>query len=541
MRRLQVFVLTTSLLLAACCTAATATQKPSSPAPLAGQASGWRPIVIISDLHMGIGTSAGRWDNLEDFRWHNALQGFLVMLGKRYGDGVDLVVAGDLFELWQHPDVNCTGCAADKNLGCSVAEVEQVVTRALKAHAADLRLLGNFADRGTNRVFVLPGNHDAALLLDTLWERISKETGSTSGRLYRTDNGVWASDNGFVVVEHGHQIDYSVNRFDKWPVITGQCPSDEKVYVERPWGELFVQDLFNAKESRYRIIDNLIPESAGADLYTRRRGLVGSSFDIARFIAFNVNQTSLRQKIALDVSDPNKADAWDLKKARARGYHLFADTLASDDPLRTQLLEGQDQQSLEIKKALDHLAGNPSELADEAVLALCDMIKIRSQRDPNTPVQLCDKSLGISAARSILPLSRILARHLKTHLESHRNMRIFVYGHTHQADFDIPVKPTPTRSITVLNAGAFQRLTDRDSFMELAAKKNISPDEAFETFTLEDDLPACYSSVLVTYDPDGVPEPGLLIWYMTETDSMGELLGPCDPRCGARPPRCRAK
>jgi len=120
-------------------------------------------------------------------------------------------------------------------------------------------------------------------------------------------------------------------------------------------------------------------------------------------------------------------------------------------------------------------------------------------------------------------------------------MRIFVYGHTHEADFDIPVKPTSTRNITVLNAGAFQRLTDRDSFMELAAKKKISPEKAFETFTLEDDLPACYSAILVTYDQDGIPEPELRSWYMQETGATGELLEPCDPRCGARPPRCRAQ
>jgi hypothetical protein len=59
---------------------------------------------------------------------------------------------------------------------------------------------------------------------------------------------------------------------------------------------------------------------------------------------------------------------------------LFADTLASDDPLRAQLLEGQDQKTQEIKKALDDLAGNRTELPDEAVLALCDMINIHATR-----------------------------------------------------------------------------------------------------------------------------------------------------------------
>lgn len=540
MRSLQVVAVATSLLIIAYCAPVIEEQKYPPASTLNGPAAVSRPIVIVSDLHMGIGKTAGQWEKLEDFRWHNALRGFLAMISQRYGDGIDLVVAGDLLELWQHPDVSCDGCNANMDLGCSVVEVERVASRVLNAHAADLRLLGEFADRGTNRVFVIPGNHDAALLLDSIWGWTRKAIGSRTGRVFRPENGVWVSDNGFVVVEHGHQIDYHVNRLDKWPVITGRCSSDDKIYVERPWGELFVQNLFNDKETIYPIIDNLMPESAGADLYIRTQGLIGSGLDLARFIAFNVSQTSLRQKMALDASDPNKADAWNVAAARSRGHRLFADTLMSDDPLRVQLLEARDQRALEIKKALDDLAGNRTELPDEAVLALCDMIKIRSQRDPNATVQLCTRDLLIGTARSILPLSRILAPHLKTRLEGYSTMRIFIYGHTHQADFDISVKPTPARTITVLNAGAFQRLTDRDRLMELAHNRNITPEKAFETLTLED-LPACYSAIMVAYDPDGIPEPELKSWHMPETGMTGELLDPCDPRCGARPPRCRAQ
>jgi UDP-2,3-diacylglucosamine pyrophosphatase LpxH len=498
-----------------------------------------RPVVVISDLHMGVGKSGETWDNLEDFRWPNALRGFLEMIGGRYADGVDLVVAGDLFELWQHPKTNCAGCGPD--LGCTVAQIEQVASQVISAHATDLRFLGNFADRGANRVFVLAGNHDAALMLDPIWRQVERAIGSTKGRVFRADSGVWISDNGFVVVEHGHQIGQDVNRFRRWPSITSQCRDDGQEYVERPWGEFFVQKLFNDVEEQSPLIDNLIPESVGAALHSRQRGLFGSGVDAARFIAFNIFQTSLRQKIALDVGDPKKADAWDVKAARARGFRLFADTLASDDPLRAQLFNGQDQRVQEIRKSLDDLTRNPTDLPDEAVLALCDQIKIRSQLDAMTPIELCSRDLIISTARSLLPLSRILAEHLATRLKSYPHMRILIFGHTHRADFDITVKPTATRNVDVFNSGAFQRLIDEETFRRQAATRGISPEQAFGVLSLEDDLPACYSTVLVAYDRDGIPEPELRNWFMGEADATGELLLPCALRCGARAPRCRAQ
>ena len=37
-----------------------------------------RKIVLISDLHLGLGRNAdGRWNPMEDFRWTAALKGFL--------------------------------------------------------------------------------------------------------------------------------------------------------------------------------------------------------------------------------------------------------------------------------------------------------------------------------------------------------------------------------------------------------------------------------------------------------------------------------
>lgn len=526
MRRYYELAIVAGILTIASCAAAQAQPSP-------------RTVVAVSDLHLGVGKTNGQWNNLEDFRWPNALRGFLETVGTLYGNSVDLVLAGDLLELWQHPTIACTGCGP--NFGCTTQAIEDVARDVVRAHRADLKLFGDFADRGSNRVIVVPGNHDAALLLDDVWDRVKRAMGGTSGRVARASTGVWGSDDGFVVVEHGHQIKPDVNRFERWPTITDRCGDPGQSFVERPWGESFVQKLYNDVESGYPIIDNLIPESVGAALYSRRRGVFGSVADFARFIAFNVFQTSLRQKIELDVGDASKADAWDVKAARARGHRLLADTFAPDDPYRARLLTSSDQEIVALRTSMDALVRDEDKLPDAAVLALCDQVKIRATQDPSASVQLCTRNLALSTARGLLPLTRVLAPHLAERAKSFPNMRIFIYGHSHQADFDITVKPTPTRSVAVLNTGAFQRLIDQENFNTRAAAKQLAPEEALAKFTLEDDFPACYSAVVVTYDREGIPQTELRNWFMQETDASGTFLDACDLRCGARPPRCSAK
>src|SRR5512139_1302145 len=81
-----------------------------------------RPIYVISDLHMGVGRANGRdWHPLEDFRWPRAFDGFLRQIRKDHPGGVDLVIAGDFLELWQHPTVSCEKWP-DPECGCSIEE-----------------------------------------------------------------------------------------------------------------------------------------------------------------------------------------------------------------------------------------------------------------------------------------------------------------------------------------------------------------------------------------------------------------------------------
>jgi hypothetical protein len=287
-----------------------------------------RPIILISDLHLGLGRQPnGSWSPKEDFRWSGALAGFLEEISAWSRDRVDLVIVGDFLELWQPPaGVVCNGPTDD--IGCTLAEAVQIVEYVVDAHPRDLALIRDFANRGENRVIIvllrnkrralmgsynvrdrdywtLPGNHDASLLLPEVWAPLGRALGADTGRVVLANSGLWTSADGTVVTEHGHQIGSDVNRYSSWPQIT--IERGRTIYVERSWGELFVQRLFNREEKNYPIIDNVFPLSMGAKYRLADRGFQKSAADLARFIAFNLFENSVAQKVASLGPDDGKA------------------------------------------------------------------------------------------------------------------------------------------------------------------------------------------------------------------------------------------
>ena len=220
-----------------------------------------RKIVLISDLHLGLGRNAdGRWNPMEDFRWTAALKGFLAEISRWGNDAVDLVVVGDFLELWQPPDgMECPGVSLE--IGCSVDFMTRLASLVVRAHAADLALVRDFSMRGENRLHVIPGNHDSSLLVASVWQPLADALDGASGRIDFVSSGTWSSRDGRIVAEHGHQIGLDANRYSSWPAILREV--NGTAYLERPWGERFVQVLFNQAEKEYEIIDNLAPETVG--------------------------------------------------------------------------------------------------------------------------------------------------------------------------------------------------------------------------------------------------------------------------------------
>jgi hypothetical protein len=108
-------------------------------------------------------------------------------------------------------------------------------------------------------------------------------------------------------------------------------------------------------------------------------------------------------------------------------------------------------------------------------------------------------------------------------------LRVFVYGHTHELQCPKDVRPEGLVPITVVNTGAFQRLADDDKFTKKATNMQLTPARALSRLTV-DDLPACYSAVLLTYK-DGEPSVEVKNWLMDETGGIGQFVEPWDCRC----------
>jgi len=176
------------------------------------QGVGARTIVVLSDLHMGAGRDrSGKWYPYEDFRWSPEFAAFLAAIDRQGGSAVDLILNGDTFELLQSTEGNCAGAAA--GLGCTEVEALARLERVLRAHAADVKALGQFARAGSNRVVFAPGDHDAALLVPGIGRQVERALAAPAGRVEVTASGDWSSADDQVYAEHGHQIGLSAHRF----------------------------------------------------------------------------------------------------------------------------------------------------------------------------------------------------------------------------------------------------------------------------------------------------------------------------------------
>ena len=215
--------------------------------------------MIASDLHMGVGRNAGgEWLPAEDFRWQDDFAAFLKAIDEAGKGATDLVLNGDTFELWQSATDDCRHREAE--LGCTEKEALARLERVIAAHAPDLAALGTFARNGSNRLVLVPGDHDAALLFPAVAARAIASF-NAPGRVEVATRGYWLSADGAVYAEHGHQMPGDPYAFTTWPrpFVRG----DAGLHLERPPGERLAQTLYNDLESRFPILDNFAQEGAG--------------------------------------------------------------------------------------------------------------------------------------------------------------------------------------------------------------------------------------------------------------------------------------
>lgn len=485
--------------------------------------------VLISDLHVGAGKQAyGAWKPIEDFRWQVEFDAFLDNIADRAGNQADLVLVGDVFELWQSPSMECSTDAeaprcvvsdcndADPELGCSEAEALARLRAIVAQHKAFVDALGRFAQRGSNRVFIVPGNHDAALLFPRVREFLQDQFAGT--RVQVLSQGYWLSDDGLVYADHGHQFD-DVNEFDGWP-----SPFVERDGVRRlrkPWGENMVQQFYNQYESVFPIIDNLSSEADGVEFALHEVSLGASATAVGRFMRFFLFQQSLRQAYQALGEDKGAGDGkpkWDYAQVRAQAADWFLDVFDGDAVMKARVVRARDSGTIELE---------PGRFTDQEIDAIC---AAKSKVAGAAPCASADANLSAAVKGLLLSHSQRLERYLsqtfqRIAAERQTVPEAYVYAHTHSAraaeQLTIDMLREPVR-IHYANTGAFQRIATKAQIKEIMDVRRASSVMQIQP----EQLPPCYSYVwLEPYDRS--PSLQLMKWRSGPDGRWAGVPGSC--------------
>jgi UDP-2,3-diacylglucosamine pyrophosphatase LpxH len=439
-----------------------------------------RSIVVISDLHMGPGRDdSGDWHAVEDFRWRDEFVAFFNALSTATSN-VDLVINGDLFELLQSPDLPCK--FADGVVGCTESEAAARLFVATKAHAAELSAIGKFASAGSNRVYVVPGDHDAALLIPRLWQRALMAFNASPDRVMLVSSGSWRSADGRVHVEHGHQLPLSADRFTRWP--SPLIANGGRTHVERPWGEHVILPFYDRVESTYPIVDNIAEEGVGAK-FVAAGAAVDATDDHAAMLRFFLTKTTWQQ-FRMDLDDGEvQPPTWDLPRIRGDLGAFMSASLPSDDPFAAA-----------VKKiAPAALTAAASQLSDREIVAICDY-RAAIRRARRRMERVLTQLSGVGAPMPECPRVadtigsafeyywRSRDQQIAEYIPRVKELGVVVLAHTHLVDR--PYRPLGEDGPVVVNSGAWQR--------------TIHPNDLKAIDAPVESLPACYPFIQITGD-----------------------------------------
>lgn len=495
-------------------------------------ATSQRTVVAVSDLHVGAGRGDdGLWMPFEDFRWDTDFAAFLDHLSSTHGDSVDLVLAGDVFELWQSPSMQCStdlthpGCVVkdcvlvDRDLGCSEADAVARLRYVLQHHAQFVALLKGFAMKGQNRVTIVPGNHDAALLFPAVAQLLRSYF--TGYRISLESSGYWLSEDGQIYADHGHQFD-PFNKFADWP--TPFQMKDGVRYISKPWGENMVREFYEQYEYIFPVIDNLGSDLEGIQFGLARASRLESAVAVAKLLRFLVVLQSFRQRLdLLGDGNANVGQAkWDYDAIRQKPATFYIDSL-SDDPAMKALA-----QSLLASAASFDGAALTREEIDQICRKKALLNSVGTTQGTVTPCPtMVLGGLAAMADKEYSAMRRYLIKALPEAADAgHRSALadLYIYGHTHRAVSETKLKLGDTtygyHQLMFANTGAFQRVATLDKVNQIAARPGAP------AVLTPDDLPACYTYVLVApYASRPVAQ--VRTWSQDSGTSWSSAVGRC--------------
>lgn len=207
--------------------------------------------VVLSDLHIADPTIAA----LDDFGRDDE---FARLLGEtipaRIGGPTTLILNGDFLDFVRVlPDLarDSPGdlFGATEEQSCekfkAIARGHPAVFDAIKVHL-----------EGGGHVRLLPGNHDPDFYWDGVQDLFRAALGNPGAPEYFFVAEGEIRERG-VYIEHGHQRSFD-NRFGIWPGPFVIDPSGVR-RLERPWGTMFLDRVFNDVAQRYSFTNRIYP------------------------------------------------------------------------------------------------------------------------------------------------------------------------------------------------------------------------------------------------------------------------------------------
>ena len=223
--------------------------------------------IVVSDLHLGAGHET-EGNGLEDFGSDRDFAAFLQALAtesSRTGSDVELLIAGDAFEMLQVPDTDrfdpTAGYRPEQYYSSSEDASARKMALILSGHSRFFRALRRFIQVGPpeRRVTFIKGNHDVNLHWQAVQEHLRRALGATAARESLLAFEELRVSREGLVVEHGNQYAGFENRVDDME--TPYDPS-RPGQLALPLGSWFVMDVFNQVERERYWIDGVKPITA---------------------------------------------------------------------------------------------------------------------------------------------------------------------------------------------------------------------------------------------------------------------------------------
>lgn len=530
--------------------------------------------IYISDSHIGTGGRCvgqgcrGGWHNMEDFRWHDDFRQFINYLEKEISKPIDLVMVGDSFELWQDmAGIPCKDDGQRSNFGCNAAQAKKRIEKVGEKHREVFKILSDFVGPDKdNKIIMLPGNHDAALAMNTVASTVKKQfTVGAQTNVCVDEDGILRGKD--IFVEHGHQLEGDPNRYYKPLNGTIECIdsdgkaascNDNDVFIRRSWGENFVQNYFNKYENIFPVIDNYSTEGAGmpdgVEKGFKASSLPEKSSAILGFLSFFFTKQTYEhivfglgseEGVTTVCRDGNNEKCINVEKM---GKLTVTDKIFSKLPegpyeILQFIFEATPKPDVNTPLTLKDVYAYYSTIDASALAALDNMLVATcsywNQKGGGGDIK-CDYNntqmggTGLAIIKQwfneiIDPDYDKIVEHVKHREEQFRDeFKYFIYGHTHFAE------QRKESDKMILNTGAWQRVTDPSSIERIIKNKcgGLSKEDCFRTMT-PDKLTPCYSFVASELGHHTTPT---LFWWTLFPGSSSKWIRFPD---GIQPENCQ--